>query len=361
MPFGGSLKVSISFSDTLHGWAVGYFAGSSVGVIWRTTNGGISWTEKQDDNRNYHGTAAQTSLWNITSGNVERFSIDTGLVTRTTNAGSNWTERVLGDSIISLGKVQFVDSVHGWIIAQVRIGPAGVVRTVDCGQTWTFHPTPRGFVDISFIDSLRGWAASFFSPFNVVRTTDGGRTWGIVYTHPSDIGVDAISFVDSLNGWFFGNVFYQGGIREVIYKTTDGGYTWFQESIGLSSALTDGVVIDRQHGWAVADDGRVLAYRQVVTVPERLPEIPTAFALLQNYPNPFNPLTTIEYHTPNRVDMRIVVYDVTGREVRVLVDGPHEAGAYRIRFDATSLASGSYWYHLVSGSYQESRQMILTK
>ncbi len=89
--------------------------------------------------------------------------------------------------------------------------------------------------------------------------------------------------------------------------------------------------------------------------------------LEQNYPNPFNPQTTIAFSLKARSRVRIDVFDVTGAHVRTLVDENRAAGSYTdVRWDGTNdvnqpVASGVYWYRLVSGSYAESRKMVLLK
>ncbi|MBT8402127.1 MAG: T9SS type A sorting domain-containing protein, partial [Rhodothermia bacterium] len=90
-------------------------------------------------------------------------------------------------------------------------------------------------------------------------------------------------------------------------------------------------------------------------------ELPTEFALRQNYPNPFNPTTTIKYDVPAQSDVRIVLYDVLGREVRRLVNGNQKAGRYEIVFDASLLASGTYFYRMQAGDFQALHKMIVLK
>ena len=63
-------------------------------------------------------------------------------------------------------------------------------------------------------------------------------------------------------------------------------------------------------------------------------EFPRVFALYQNYPNPFNPATTIRYDIPKQSDVTVVVYDVIGRQVAELVNGRHNAGAYKVDWNA---------------------------
>ena len=90
-------------------------------------------------------------------------------------------------------------------------------------------------------------------------------------------------------------------------------------------------------------------------------ELPTEVSLSQNYPNPFNPQTTIEYALPEAGDVSLIVYDMLGREVRTLLDGPQTAGLHTVRFDANALPNGTYVYRLVTPSKSIARTMVLVK
>jgi len=88
---------------------------------------------------------------------------------------------------------------------------------------------------------------------------------------------------------------------------------------------------------------------------------PTAFALEQNYPNPFNPTTVVSYQLPVVSTVKLVVYDILGREVAVLVNETKAPGSYTVRFDAGRLASGVYFYRLQAGRFTQIRKMVLMK
>lgn len=90
-------------------------------------------------------------------------------------------------------------------------------------------------------------------------------------------------------------------------------------------------------------------------------EVPARMALYQNYPNPFNPSTNIRYELPEAAEVRLSVYDLTGRLVATLVDGQQAAGTHEVRFDASHLSSGIYLYRLQSGSQTLSRTFTLLK
>lgn len=99
-----------------------------------------------------------------------------------------------------------------------------------------------------------------------------------------------------------------------------------------------------------------------ITGVEQLPgDIPKEFELAQNYPNPFNPATSIEFSVPEKGQVTLRVYDILGREVETLVNDVLLAGKHRALFDATRLASGTYFYRLQSGNFIDTKKMILLK
>ncbi len=85
------------------------------------------------------------------------------------------------------------------------------------------------------------------------------------------------------------------------------------------------------------------------------------FALEGNYPNPFNPTTVIAFSIPETQAVQLIVYDILGREVKVLVDGEMPAGHHEVVFDAASLPAGAYLYKLDAGEQSRTRKMLLIK
>jgi hypothetical protein len=94
--------------------------------------------------------------------------------------------------------------------------------------------------------------------------------------------------------------------------------------------------------------------------------IPEVFSLSQNYPNPFNPTTTIRYGLPvvgdrHAYHVQIKIYDILGREVKVLVNEIQQAGYYDVKFDGKNLASGVYFYRIEAEEYILAKKMVLVK
>jgi hypothetical protein len=90
-------------------------------------------------------------------------------------------------------------------------------------------------------------------------------------------------------------------------------------------------------------------------------DLPGRFGLEQNHPNPFNPGTRIGFTLPETGPVLLTVYDLSGRRVATLVNGPRSAGTHQVTFDATGLAAGVYLYTLQAGPLQESRKLVLLK
>jgi len=89
--------------------------------------------------------------------------------------------------------------------------------------------------------------------------------------------------------------------------------------------------------------------------------LPNGFQLLQNYPNPFNPTTTIEFSLPKTEIVTLEVYNILGEELATLVSERLTAGKYKYDWDASSLASGVYFYQLQAGSFMETKKMLLLR
>jgi hypothetical protein len=100
------------------------------------------------------------------------------------------------------------------------------------------------------------------------------------------------------------------------------------------------------------------------------PTVPVSFRLAQNYPNPFNPHTTIEFEVPDSPNgftpVTIEVYNQIGEKVKTLTSREYEGGIHRVEWHGTDennrrVASGTYFYRLISGSFHSAKKMIMLK
>ncbi len=117
-------------------------------------------------------------------------------------------------------------------------------------------------------------------------------------------------------------------------------------------------------GWIVGDSGIILKTTtggNPIGIKPISNNIPSYFKLYQNYPNPFNPSTTIEFDISQTSFIRLIVYDLNGRELQTLVNEELNAGSYRVSFDGNKLSSGLYFYRLFSDGYIHTKKMVLIK
>ena len=94
--------------------------------------------------------------------------------------------------------------------------------------------------------------------------------------------------------------------------------------------------------------------------------VPSSYSLYQNYPNPFNPVTNIQFDIPSKdksqnSKVKLVVYDILGKEIATLVNEQLQPGTYEVTFDGSNLVSGVYFYKLNSGDFSETKKMLLIK
>jgi hypothetical protein len=100
-------------------------------------------------------------------------------------------------------------------------------------------------------------------------------------------------------------------------------------------------------------------------------DLPAEFSLSQNYPNPFwsgatsrsagNPVTQIRFSLPKAAHVRLEIYNVSGQRVATLVDAQKPAGDHAVEFDASKLASGSYFYRIEAGEFSAVKKLLMIK
>src|SRR5690606_9594961 len=120
------------------------------------------------------------------------------------------------------------------------------------------------------------------------------------------------------------------------------------------------ITLEKFWGWMYFDNMGLDSEALSVGTDDALP-LPTPFTLRQNYPNPLNPATTLSYILPEAAQVRLDGFDVMGRRVAVLGNAPQPVRTYTVRFDATDLASGVYFYRVQAGPFVQTRRMVLAR
>jgi photosystem II stability/assembly factor-like uncharacterized protein len=409
----GTSISDITFTDSLNGYAVTTVSGGNSYIL-KTTNRGDNWIIKYTHNQGF----VKVKFINQSTGFTNAFT----KLFKTTNSGENWSfidlPSIFGDDMAVLNQdtiwLAMSESLTGgaflstnggvsWqqkfsggtenpnkiYMFNARIGficntsnGTSTRRTTNGGNTWTVITPNEWYLDIYFIDSLTGWRA--FGN-NMYKTTNGGVNWSVQYLPTGgnmNTGVYKFSVINKDTIWATGGaIFYPSSqIRGLVYRTTNGGLNWKYQIPDTSIHIPIYYFvkfINKNTGWAyglntgihttIGGDTTFLSkVNQISSI------IPNEYKLHQNYPNPFNPVTKINYELPKDGRVKLVIYDILGREIKSLVNNEFkQAGRYTVEFNGTQFASGIYFYRIqvedqrsavVDGkSYTSVKKMALIK
>lgn len=388
---------TVRFWDANTGYTTAPLYNSSNNCIHKTTNGGQNWT---DQNSGF--TAMRfMAIW-IVHPDTVYMSGNYGRIIKTVNGGANWVLLNTNDTATQFWGLQFVNSLTGF-----AAGSAGkIMKTTDAGTTWVplnsgvqnlfasvhFRNETTGYIsggslivkttnggsswaslsapyisfetirDIYFTDDMTGIAVS--DAGRILKTTNAGLNWSLI---PSGTG-------ESLFGIYFtdANTAFACGNNGVIIRTTNAGANWSAQTSPLTEILTDIWFTSALTGYISTWSGKILKTTNggVTFIKQISSEIPGEFSLWQNYPNPFNPSTKIRFTVPAGIEhaggnVKLSVFDVSGKEVTTLVDEQLPPGVYEYEWTAAennmNITSGVYFYRLKTGNYSETRKMILLK
>ena len=348
----------------------GYVSGgyNAPGVLYKTTNQGNNWIQI---NTGFGLAYKDMSVLNEdTIWLADDNPIDGG-VFRTTNGGQNWAQQY-GPT----NKIYMFNKNIGFISRGA--GNGTLYKTTNSGLNWIQITSENGFTDMYFIDSLTGWKARG----SMKKTTDGGLNW-LTQTLPSG-GIIITSSMERFNElnidtmWGVGGYVWFGpgiGNRGIIWKTTNGGLNWGYQIPDTSIHIWRYHYIDftnKINGWSyylytgvhtVTGGGDTTYYTGMNHVGS---EIPNGFKLYQNYPNPFNPITKIRFEIPKSSFVKLIIYDILGKEVVTLVNKKLSKGSYEVVWpeptgDAAGYMSGVYFYRLETKDFSETKKMLLIK
>ncbi|HEY5123723.1 MAG TPA: T9SS type A sorting domain-containing protein, partial [Ignavibacteria bacterium] len=200
----------------------------------------------------------------------------------------------------------------------------------------------------------------------VERTTNRGLLW-YQATYQSTSVIYSVYLIGADKGWMCGT---EGLIR----KSNDGGVFWYPQNSGVTIDLQSITFTDINTGYAVGNNGVIIKTTTGGSVGiNNQGEVIKDFSLEQNYPNPFNPSTKIKFQISSNVksrlvgtgsktsDVKLIIYDIRGKEIVTLVNAPLKPGTYEATFEASAHPSGIYFYTLSIGDYLETKKMILLK
>jgi photosystem II stability/assembly factor-like uncharacterized protein len=338
----GSNWVFSSFNDlTIHTLAVSgdsVYAGSVNGVFL-SINNGSNWSQTQQN------TMQITSL--ATNGSF-LFGGNNSGVYRSTNKGLNWTISVSNCSVYALtisGNILFTSFADNGMYNPF------LYRSTNNGVNWTDCSSglPNDLVTAILISGTNVFVGC---NYGVYKSTNNGTTWAQTSMTAGGINSFAASGNILLVGKSYG-----------VYLTTNNGSNWTEFNQGFSGQPTvNSLLISNNYIYAGIYGGvwrRPLS--DITGIQNISSETPSKYSLSQNYPNPFNPTTNIKFSIVNTGEVKLVVYDIQGREVQTLVNESLKPGTYEAAFDASSLNTGVYFYKLITNTFSETKKMLLIK
>jgi len=386
----------IRFINQNTGWACGI-----NGLILKTTNGGTNWTQQftgindkvlnrirpVDENVVYCVGGFETFL-KTTNGGISWQIIKNGplgqghsyyalhflnqntgwycgteqLVFKTTNGG------ITVDSFFTYANnvrdIYFQDISNG-----IACGEGGIIyKTTNGGINWYQIYVPVGsesadFMDLSFVGDT-GWAVGRTNN-KVYKTTNFGLNWDSVVRIIQNPAIHSYSifFSNVYKGWVAGSHSVIGDAGR-IYKTTNSGYNWHEQVADNYYANSSIFFINDNVGWCVGVFGKILKTTtggQFVGISNSGNEAVENYKLYCNYPNPFNSQTIIKYQLSKSSNVKIVIYNYMGQEIETIVNEYKNKGSYNVKWDASGLASGVYFYKLIADDYIYTQKAVLIK
>jgi photosystem II stability/assembly factor-like uncharacterized protein len=191
---------------------------------------------------------------------------------------------------------------------------------------------------------------------HVFRSTDRGTTWMDISGNFPDIPVNGIVLSRDKPD----NVYFIGTDIGVWY-TEDAGQTWARFGNGLPNVVVYDINIDEKNRLIAGTHGRGMWITDAVLSALDAPAAPTLFSVAQNYPNPFAATagTTISFTLQENSDVRVALYDASGRMLQTVTEGRYNSGSHSVRVNTASLRPGVYFYTLSDGAAQVTRKLVV--
>ncbi len=403
-------------------WSDGTYAGlnppklqDKEGVVIDRRNNYIHMTWTQFD---VYGTTSPTDSSRILYSKSTNGGLNWSTPVRIDKLGGNCVD---GDNTVE-GAVPAVsptgDIYVAWVGPKIRNSQFGVFfqKSTDNGLTWLANPVYvcdqfggwdymipgiqrcnglpqtvcdvsngpyRGNIYVNFTDS----AGNGDHDVKMIKSTNGGANWSSVKRVNNDAAGKEQFFtwmtIDQATGYLY-FVFYDRrnytdwNTDVYMARSTDGGETFTNFVVSSTPFYPSSQTFFGDYNGITAHNGKVRpiwtrlngpsalsVWTAIVDFPvgvENITEnIPDKYSLSQNYPNPFNPVTSIKYQIPESGFTTLKVYDILGNEVASLVNEKREAGSYEVNFSGDGLSSGVYYYKLSSGSFSDTKKMMLVK
>ena len=336
---------------------------SSITKVWKTTDGGISWSEvfsqasgfvnsiiMVNENTGYmmgDPVGGRWSLW------------------KTIDGGSNWDSTGLylpqqSNEYSYVGNMSCKQN-SWWIFYSTN---GGFYKSTDF-TNFIYQSTTNGYygIDLLFTDYENAVVYTTLMEKRILKTSDGGASFvnsSGIPVYNTNVG-SVLGMLAKVNSEIFA---VRGGN---VLKSIDNGFS-FAPSFSPGDGNLELIVKSEKAEnnitsvYMISKYGKVYkADIQTTGIHNTSNKIPEYFSLSQNYPNPFNPTTKIKFDLKISGMVKIRIYDIMGKDVATLVNENLSTGSYETEFNGSGLTSGVYFYKIETDNYSEVKKMTLLK
>ncbi|MFZ1853033.1 MAG: SBBP repeat-containing protein, partial [Nitrosomonas sp.] len=244
----------------------------------------------------------------------------------------------------------------------------------DADEVTSIAVDESGFVYVTGWSSGSGTALDYatikYNSFGIQQWVARYNGTGNSYDLASSLVLDGSGNV-YVTGWSFGNgTSYD---YATLKYNSSGVQQWLRSYNGFGEDSTDvanSLAVDNSGnvyvtgqsiGNGTGYDYATIKYSQSVGIKQLSSILPNRFSISQNYPNPFNPSTKIKFDIAKSGLVKLIIFDISGKEVASLVEENLSPGSYETEFDGSKLTSGVYFYKIETGSFTETKKMLMIK
>jgi photosystem II stability/assembly factor-like uncharacterized protein len=368
------------------------FVGTYNYGVFISSNNGLNWISSSLPMSNFHASTKIASYVFFGSFDTVFLSTDNGLSWHPANNGLNniqiWTLGANENNVFlsGAGHGVFISTNYGGVWTYSGLNPETIWSFTSIGNN-IFAATDGGGVFIStnnggnwtqvnnglsnhFTTSLTVSGTNIFVGTwgnGVFISTNSGDSWNPVNNGLSNLNIR--SLISNGTNVFVGTEIPLGNDTGGIFLSTNNGLNWINKNQGFGTipgiytlCILNNFIFAGTEGSSVwrRNLSEIIGIQNVST------EIPREFMLYQNYPNPFNPTTKIKFDLragvrSQKSEVKLVIYDIIGREIQTLVNELLQPGTYEVIFDGSNLPSGIYFYQLKAGEFIETKKLILLK
>jgi hypothetical protein len=335
----------------------------SLRANWKSTDGGLTWNP---DTAGIGALAGQNPTYYVDETGMQHYgAYDTPAKFYRKASGQSWTPDTVGYGIgTSDLPTAFGTDRHGFLYVATNSLSSfkGMVwKRPIAGGTWIPDTAGLAGTQVYWITADKNGVSLAGAISGLYRKN--GATWTKLPAPPGLNGYSVFAVSADSSGYtvagfstLFGNNYFWRG----LYATNNYGATWTY--LGLDSISVRGLVSygDTTYAYTYADG--LFKVRSTLGVSSvGVITLPASFGLEQNYPNPFNPTTNVRFTIGETRFVSVKIYDVLGREVTTLVNEKMNPGSYNVAWNGGNPSSGVYFYQLRTGSFVETKKMVLMK